>query len=580
MKFNKELNHTTSHLLAAAVIELYPNVQLGFGPSTEEGFYYDFKFEKPISDEDLNKIEKKMKSLASGGYKMVKTSGENYSFTDKPFKKELYDEIISKNQEVTFYSLINPSNNKILFEDLCSGGHEDSTSKIKHFKLLSIAGAYWRGKSKNEQLTRIYGTSWETKEELDQFLEILKERKERDHRKIGKELNIFTFSHLSGQGLPIWLEDGMKIRNAIRDRILFFDKKYGFKEVLTPHFGSEELYKTSGHLEHYKDDMFKPIEVENERLIARPMTCPHHIILFDRQKRSYKELPIRYSEQSRLYRYEKSGALTGLERVRGMDLTEGHIFARKSQIVDEFKHLYKMIIETLNMFNIKLDYVSFSKRDPENKEKFFNNDEMWNQAESDLEKVLKELNIDYEEKIGEAAFYGPKIDFQVKTVLNHEITMSTLQLDFLLPEKFKISFINENNEKETPVLIHRGLIGTYERFISIVLEQTKGNLPFWASPRQFVVIPIQNDKHLEFAKKIKEKLQLLNFNVDLDDRDERINKKIREAQLMKTKYQIIIGDNEIKNNLVTYRKYGEENSTSENIDNFIIKMLHKLHYKK
>ncbi|WGI36355.1 threonine--tRNA ligase [Mesomycoplasma lagogenitalium] len=580
MKFNKELNHTTSHLLAAAVIKLYPNVKLGFGPATQEGFYYDFKFEKPLSDEELIKIEKTMKNLASGGYKMVKTAGENYDFSDKPFKKELYDEIVEKNQEATFYSLVNPSNNQILFEDLCSGGHEESTSKIKHFKLLSIAGAYWRGNSDNEQLTRIYGTAWETKEELNEYLELLKERKERDHRKIGKELNIFTFSHLSGQGFPIWLEDGMKIRNAIRERILYFDKKYGFKEVLTPHFGAQELYEISGHLEHYKDDMFKPLEVENEKLIARPMTCPHHIILFDREKRSYRELPIRYSEQSRLYRYEKSGALTGLERVRAMDLTEGHVFARKNQIVSEFKHLYKMILETLSLFDIKLDYVSFSKRDPENKEKFFNDDQMWNQAERDLETVLKELNIDYEEKIGEAAFYGPKIDFQVKTVLNHEITMSTLQLDFLLPQKFNISFINENNEKETPVLIHRGLIGTYERFISILLEQTKGNLPFWASPRQFTIIPIENAKHLEYAKKIKNKLDFLNFNVDLDDRDERINRKIRESQIMKTKYQIIIGDEEVKNQNITYRRYGENNSYTVEFNEFLLEMIHKLHYKK
>ncbi|UWD34389.1 threonine--tRNA ligase [Mesomycoplasma molare] len=580
MKFNKELNHTTSHLLAAAVIELFPDVQLGFGPATQEGFYYDFKFKKPLSDEELVKIERKMKSLASGGYIMQKTSGENYDFSDKPFKEELYKEIIQKGEEATFYSLINPSNHKILFEDLCSGGHENSTSKIKHFKLLSIAGAYWRGNSDNEQLTRIYGTAWETKEDLEEFLQILKERKERDHRKIGKELNIFTFSHLSGQGLPIWLEDGMKIRNAIRDRVLYFDKKYGFKEVLTPHFGAEELYKISGHLEHYKDDMFKPIEIENERLIARPMTCPHHIILFDKQKRSYKELPIRYSEQSRLYRYEKSGALTGLERVRGMDLTEGHVFVRKNQIVEEFKHLYKMILETLSMFDIQLDYVSFSKRDPENKDKFYDNDEMWDKAEKDLEAVLRELGIEYEEKIGEAAFYGPKIDFQVKTVLNHEITMSTLQLDFLLPEKFEISFINKNNEKETPVLIHRGLIGTYERFISILLEQTKGNLPFWVSPKQFLIIPIENSKHLAYAQKIKEKLLFLNFNVELDDRNERINKKIREAQIQKSKYQIIIGDEEVQNQTITYREYGKKESNTEKMDNFIAKMIHKMHYKK
>lgn len=575
MNFNKELNHTASHLLAAAVIKLYPDVKLGFGPATKEGFYYDFEFSTPISDKDLDKIEKLMKKLASGGYKMESVDGQDYDFSDKPYKKELFDELKLKNANATFYALINPADKTNLFTDLCAGGHVDSTKYLKNFKLLSIAGAYWRGNSDNIQLTRIYGTAWDTPEELTEFLHILQDRKERDHRKIGKELEIFTFNHLSGQGLPIWLPDGMKIRNAIRDKVVKWDREYGFKEVLTPHFGEQELYEISGHWQHYKDDMFNVLEVENEKLVPRPMTCPHHIILFKRKGRSYRELPIRYSELSRLYRYEKSGALTGLERVRGMDLTEGHVFARISQIKEEFKHQYELIKHVLDVFNIEIDYVSFSTRDPENKEKFFDNDKFWEKAESDLKQVLDELKLDYVEVKGEAAFYGPKIDIQIKTVLGHEITMSTLQLDFLLPERFKMEYINEHNEKEMPILIHRGLIGTYERFISILLEQTKGVLPFWLSPKQVTVIPVNNELHWDYANKVNKKLFALEFHSRLDDSEERINKKIRNSQIQKVKYQVVVGDEEIKNNTITYREYGKQEENTVPLNEFIA-MLEKL----
>ncbi|MGL5643330.1 MAG: threonine--tRNA ligase, partial [Metamycoplasmataceae bacterium] len=347
----------------------------------------------------------------------------------------------------------------------------------------------------------IYGTAWESKKELDKFLQILAERKERDHRKIGKELNLFTFDKLSGQGFPIWLEDGMRIKRRIEKTILELDDKYGFDEVLTPIVGEKELYVKSGHWEHYKDDMFAPIVADAENLILRPMTCPHHILIYSSSRRSYRELPIRYSEQSNLFRHEKSGALTGMERVRSMQLTEGHIFARRDQIISEFKRNFALISEALNIFNIEIDYVSLSIRDPENKEKYFDDDTMWENAEKDLVKVLQELNINYVEMKGEAAFYGPKIDIQIKTALGHEITMSTLQLDFLLPRRFDLHYINDAGEFEIPVLIHRGLIGTYERFLAILLEQTKGNLPFWLAPRQVVIIPVDTI-HKEFAEEI------------------------------------------------------------------------------
>lgn len=570
MKANKQLNHTTSHLLAAAIERLYPGVKLGFGPATEEGFYYDFEFLEPLSDTELSKIERLMKKLASRNLVMKQVSIEEYSFENKPYKKELYDELLAQGKEITFYSLIDPQNNEVIFTDLCAGDHVNDTKNIKHLKLLHLAGAYWRGNSDNIQLTRIYGTAWDTKQELEEFLAILKERKERDHRKIGKEMKLFTFNKLGGQGLPFWLEDGMYIHNEIKNLVLQKDREYGFTELLTPHFGEEELYQISGHLAHYKSDMFKPIVVENERLIPRPMTCPHHILCYKSEKRSYRDLPIRYSEQSQLYRYEKSGALTGLERVRGMLLTEGHLFVRKDQISDEFKAMYQLIKETLEAFNIQISYVSLSLRDPENKDKYFNDDKMWNEAENQLRIVLNDLGVKYEEKLGEAAFYGPKMDIQIFTALGHEITVSTLQLDFLLPQKFNVSFINKNNEEEIPVLIHRGLIGTYERFVAILLEQTKGVLPFWLAPKQLTVIPATNhDDDLEYASKINQKLFALGFRSKIDLREERLNKKIREAQISKSKIQLILGEKEHSSNTITYREYGKDESITMPLDEFI-----------
>lgn len=568
MEANKKLNHSASHLLAAAILKLYPNAKLAIGPAIEEGFYYDFEFENPILESDLPNIEKVMKELAKEGYEMRKVGIEQYSFENQPYKKELYEEFKKEGKEITFFQYWNPKTKEILFTDLCAGGHIENSREIKYFKLLGIAGAYWRGDSKNKMLTRIYGTCWETKDELAKYLDILRERKERDHRKIGRDLNLFTFNQLGGQGFPFWLEDGMKIHNAIRDYVLKLDKKFGFREVLTPHFGEKKLYEISGHWAHYQDTMFAPIKMDNETLVARPMTCPHHIILFNSTRRSYKDLPIRYSEQSRLYRYEASGALSGLERVRGMDLTEGHIFVRPDQIKSEFKHLYKMILQALKDFNIEIDHISLSLRDPQDTQKFFQNDEMWNKAENDLREVLGELNIKYKEFIGEAAFYGPKVDFQVKTALNRIITMSTLQLDFLLPSRFEMKFVDSNEQFVTPVLIHRGLIGTYERFIATLLEQTKGVLPFWLSPRQITIIPI-NDELNEKAQDLYNEFLDEDFNVNIDIRPERINKKIRDAQILKTKFIVVIGKKEIETNTLSVREYGKDDSKTYGKEEFV-----------
>ena len=540
-----------------AVLKLFPDTKLGFGPPTEEGFYYDFKFSKPLLEADLQRIEKQMQKIVANPYIMRQMASDFvYETKEQPYKAELISEFESQGKEITYYSIYDPQTQKDLFIDLCAGGHIEEIKTIKHFKILSLAGAYWRGDSNNEQLTRIYGTAWESAAELAEFLQILAERKERDHRKIGKEMELFMFDQLAGQGFPIWLPDGIKIRNRIMNEVLWLDRKYGFQEVVSPIVGEQQLYEVSGHWEHYQDSMFLPISCDHERLILRPMTCPHHILIYQAKKRSYRDLPFRLSEQSPLFRYEKTGALTGMERVRSMLLTEGHVFVMPNQIISEFKHCYQLIQTALKLFNIKIDYVSLSVRDPEDKTKYHDDEQMWLQAEGDLRQVLQELKIDYQEKIGEAAFYGPKIDIQIKTVLGHEITMSTLQLDFVLPKKFALDFINSQNTLETPILIHRGLIGTYERFLSILLEQTKGVLPFWLAPKQICLIPINHDKHYPLALKLYQKLVEANFYVTIDDRNERINKKIREAQIAKTKIQIVIGDEEVQTQMLALRFYG------------------------
>ncbi|CAM9107466.1 threonine--tRNA ligase [Mycoplasma todarodis] len=567
MKVNKNLNHTASHLLAAAVLKLYPNTKLGFGPAIEEGFYYDFEFEKPLQDSDLAKIEKQMKKMLAGGYKVMQT--EAVDLSDQPYKQELIDEFTSQGKDITYYGMINPTNQQSLFTDLCAGGHVEKVSEVKHFKLLSLAGAYWRGNSDNIQLTRIYGTAWESKEELAEYLKIRAERAERDHRKIGKEMNIFMFSELAGKGFPIYLPDGQILKNTIQEYVRKTEKRYGFTEVQTPAFGSKELYIQSGHWAHYKDDMYEPVSVDGEELVMRPMTCPHHFIILNSQRRSYRDFPMRISEQSRLYRYEKSGALTGLERVRSMELTEGHIFCREDQIIDEFKNAYNLIQEGLQKFNIEIDYVSLSLRDKEDKEKYHGDEDMWNKAEDGLRTVLEDLGIEYKEMTGEAAFYGPKIDIQIRTALGHEVTLSTLQLDFLLPEKFDAHYWDENEQKVRPVLIHRGFLSTYERFIATLLEQTKGVLPFWLAPKQVTILPVSMEHHLDYAFEVKKQLEAEGVRVHIDDSKERLGKKMRNAQTSKVKFQFVIGDDEVANKNINVRAYGSKEQTTMTIEEFL-----------
>ncbi len=555
MKFNNELNHSAAHVMAASLKKLYPNIKLTLGPAIDEGFYYDFYSDEPISINDLPKIEKQMKKIISGAYefkKEEKTKKEALEFfSDNKYKCEIINSI-PDNEIISFYTNGD-------FTDLCRGPHVSNTNKIKAFKLLNVAGSYWRGDSKNDQLTRIYGVAFESEEELKEYLELLEERKQRDHRKIGKDLKLFTFSNLVGQGLPIWLPNGTKIKYEIQKYINKLQNKYEFLPVMTPVLGTVDLYKTSGHWDHYKENMFPVMDVDGEELVLRPMTCPHHIIIYKSDIHSYRQLPIRLCEHSNLHRYEASGGLTGLERVREMVLEDTHIFCRPDQIKQEVNNCYKAIMDAHDGLGTKIWRVDLSIWDPNDKEKFHGNVEMWETSQQQLKQALDDNNIEYTVMTGEAAFYGPKIDFQVKTALGHIVTVSTIQLDFLLPERFELEYVTENGTTETPVMVHLGIIGTYERYLAMLLEQTKGALPLWLSPTQIQILPVNPSIHGEYANKLNNEFLQLGYRSEVDGRDERLAKRIREAQISKIPYQLIIGDEEVNSgNLITFRCYGEQ----------------------
>lgn len=568
MNFDKTLNHSAAHILAAAMLKLYPDVKLTIGPAIEEGFYYDFYMEEPISINDLNKIEKQMKKIISSAsefkcsFKTKKEALELYK--NNKFKSEIINGLDV--DELSFYQNGD-------FIDLCKGPHVNKTNEVKAFKLLSVAGSYWRGDSNKEQLVRIYGIAFHTEKELKEYLELLEERKQRDHRKLGKDLKLFTFNKLAGQGLPIWLPNGTIVKNEIQKFIQKLQFEYDFSPVITPVLGSVELYKTSGHWNHYKESMFPPMQIDDEKLVLRPMTCPHHILVYKHDLHSYKQLPIRLCEHSILHRYESSGGLTGLERVRDMILEDTHIFCRPDQIKQEVKKCYQMILKAHEKLGSKIHRVDLSLRDVNDNEKYHGNEKMWAIAEKALEEALVDNGIEYTKIEGEAAFYGPKIDFQVKTVLNRIITVSTIQLDFLLPEKFELSYKDEENNEQTPVMVHLGLVGTYERLLSILLEQTKGILPTWLAPIQIAIIPVNNKFHLGYCEQLNQKFKDLGFRVYLDDREERLPKKIREAQISKIPYQLVIGDEEMKDSkIISYREYGSENVNQISIEEFVYKI--------
>jgi len=546
------LNHSTAHLMAHAITNLYPGAKFGVGPDIEEGFYYDVMTEEPIVFDDLVKIEKEMSRIVSQALPITRevvSRGRAFEiFEDDEYKVELIH-AIPKDEEVSVYRQGD-------FKDVCRGGHIGNTKHIKHFKLLNVAGAYWRGDSDNDMLTRVYGTSWFSKEALAEHLHILEERKERDHRKLGKELRIFEIFPEYGQGLPIWLPNGYAIKRVLEEYAYKLERKAGYKHISTPILGNKTLYETSGHWDLYQEGMYPAMERNGEVNVLRPMSCPHHILAYKTDLRSYRDLPIRFSETNAImHRYEASGSLTGLERVRSLSLTDAHLFVRPDQIKSEIKAAYDLIFEAINGLGLQIDYVELALRDEE-KGKYHDDDKLWEEAESMLRSFLDENNIEYIEMKGEAAFYGPKIDIQVRTAMNKIITMSTVQLDFLLPERFDLNYIAEGGAKVRPVMIHRGFISTYERLISILLEQYKGAFPTWLAPVQATVIPVSLDVHVDYAKEIYEDLFDADVRIEQDLREEKLGYKIREAQTKKIPYQLVLGDKEVADKSVTYRKFG------------------------
>ncbi|UQZ56202.1 threonine--tRNA ligase [Bacillus subtilis] len=563
------MRHSTAHLLAQAIKRIYKDVKFGVGPVIENGFYYDVEMDEAITPEDLPKIEKEMKKIVNANLPIVRKevsreeAKARFAEIGDDLKLELLD-AIPEGETVSIYE-------QGEFFDLCRGVHVPSTGKIKEFKLLSLAGAYWRGDSKNQMLQRVYGTAFFKKADLEEHLRMLEEAKERDHRKLGKELKLFANSQKVGQGLPLWLPKGATIRRVIERYIVDKEISLGYEHVYTPVLGSKELYETSGHWDHYQEGMFPPMEMDNETLVLRPMNCPHHMMIYKQDIHSYRELPIRIAELGTMHRYEMSGALSGLQRVRGMTLNDAHIFVRPDQIKDEFIRTVRLIQDVYEDFGLSDYTFRLSYRDPEDTEKYFDDDEMWNKAQSMLKEAMDEIGHDYYEAEGEAAFYGPKLDVQVKTAFGKEETLSTVQLDFLLPERFDLTYIGEDGKQHRPVVIHRGVVSTMERFVAFLIEEHKGALPTWLAPVQFQVIPVSPAVHLDYAKKVQERLQREGLRVEVDSRDEKIGYKIREAQMQKIPYMLVVGDQEAENGAVNVRKYGEQNSETISLDEFVKK---------
>ncbi|HEI9691244.1 TPA: threonine--tRNA ligase [Staphylococcus aureus] len=571
------LRHSTAHLMAHAIKRLYGNVKFGVGPVIEGGFYYDFDIDQNISSDDFEQIEKTMKQIVNENMKIerkvVSRDEAKELFSNDEYKLELID-AIPEDENVTLYSQGD-------FTDLCRGVHVPSTAKIKEFKLISTAGAYWRGDSNNKMLQRIYGTAFFDKKELKAHLQMLEERKERDHRKIGKELELFTNSQLVGAGLPLWLPNGATIRREIERYIVDKEVSMGYDHVYTPVLANVDLYKTSGHWDHYQEDMFPPMQLdETESMVLRPMNCPHHMMIYANKPHSYRELPIRIAELGTMHRYEASGAVSGLQRVRGMTLNDSHIFVRPDQIKEEFKRVVNMIIDVYKDFGFEDYSFRLSYRDPEDKEKYFDDDDMWNKAENMLKEAADELGLSYEEAIGEAAFYGPKLDVQVKTAMGKEETLSTAQLDFLLPERFDLTYIGQDGEHHRPVVIHRGVVSTMERFVAFLTEETKGAFPTWLAPKQVQIIPVNVDLHYDYARQLQDELKSQGVRVSIDDRNEKMGYKIREAQMQKIPYQIVVGDKEVENNQVNVRQYGSQDQETVEKDEFIWNLVDEIRLKK
>ena len=566
--------HTTSHIMAQAVKRLFPETKLAIGPAIDEGFYYDFDTVNTFSDDDKEKIEAEMKKIIKEDLPIERFSLPKDEalklMANEPYKVELINDL-AEGEEISFYK-------QGEFTDLCAGPHLSSTGKVKSIKLLNNSGAYWRGSEKNKMLQRIYAISFPKASQLEEFLKLQEEAKERDHRRIGKDLKIFMTHKLVGAGLPMYLPNGATIRRTLERYIQDKELALGYDHVYTPSLANTELYKVSGHWDHYKDDMFPVMKMDTEEMVLRPMNCPHHMLIYKSELRSYKDLPIKIGELAHDFRYENSGAVCGLERVRQMCQNDAHLFVRPDQIKEEVGKVLNLIFEVyLHDFGFSRDSFKFrlSLRDKNNKEKYIDNDEMWETAEGQLRAILKDLNIDFYEAEGEAAFYGPKIDIQIKTALNHDVTIPTCQLDFALPERFDLNFIGEDGKEHRPVVIHRAILGSSDRFISFLIEETKGVFPTWLAPTQVKILPIA-DSHMEYSKKVLEELRKIGIRAKLDDRNEKIGYKIREAQLEKVPYMLVIGNKEMEENAVGVRSHKAGDIGAMSLEDFKTKIKYEI----
>ncbi len=575
------IRHSTAHIAASAIQNLFKEVKFAIGPTIENGFYYDLDLSKSITPEDLPKIEKEMKELIKKDLKFekkeleIKKAIELFKKLKQPYKIELIKDLEKeKVKKVTIYTTGN-------FVDLCKGPHIKSTKEIRFdaFKLTSLAGAYWRGSEKNKMLQRVYGVAFNTKKELNEYLEEQREAEKRDHRKIGKELDLFIFSDLVGKGLPLLTPKGAIIRYELEKFIIEEETKRGYLHVYTPDLARLELYKKSGHWQHYKESMYPPMNIDGEEYVLRPMACPHHFMLYNSHPRSYRELPLRYAEIVKQYRKEQSGELSGLIRLMSFSLVDAHLVCRPDQVEKEFKDVLKLIQYNMKILNIKDYWYRFSKWDPKNKKKYTNNPKAWKETEKLMKKILDELNLKYIEAKDEAAFYGPKTDIQVKNVNGKEDTLFTVQIDFDMPKKFDMTYIDKNGKKQTPTVIHRASIGCIERTIAFLIEQYAGAFPVWLSPVQAQIIPI-SEKFNKYGEEIKKQLNKEGVRVELNDNNETLGKKIREGELQKIPYLLIVGEKEQKNELVAIRDRKDGNIGTMKINKFIEKIKEEIEKKK
>ena len=561
------LNHSCAHLLAQAIKHLYPEAKFWVGPVVEEGFYYDIDLgDKRLTEEDLPLIEKEMKKCSKDAklIKRIEISKEEAleQFKDDPYKVDLISRMDEGDTVISMYTQGD-------FTDLCRGPHVENTKLLKNFKLLKVAGAYWKGDSNNKMLQRIYGICFETPEELEAHLQELEEAKLRDHRKIGKDLEIFVTNDLIGKGLPMYLPNGFIMWNTLENYIRNKELERGYLHVLTPPLGNVELYKTSGHWDHYKDAMFPKMEVEGEEFVLRPMNCPHHMMIYGNSIHSYRDLPIRIAEIARDCRFETSGSLKGIERVRTFCQNDSHIFCTPEQIESEFKGVVDLILEVYKELGIKEYRFELSLRDPADKVKYYPDDDMWNNAENKLREVLNDLGLDYVEKIGEAAFYGPKLDVQVKPAVGNEYTLSTCQLDFCLPMRFDLNYIDKDGTKKTPVVLHRAVFGSIDRFMAFYLEETKGILPLWLAPVGVMVMPVNSEYQTDYAEEVYKWLKENGIRTEMDARNEKLSYRMREAQMRRIPYTLILGDNEKNEHKISYRVYGKNETITVTWDEFL-----------